>query len=134
MQKSELCIKNLVVAYEKKPVIRDVSLDFESGTFVGLIGPNGAGKTTFMLAISGQFQPQSGFITFAGQDIYEQNYLYKKQIGYVHETPFFYEHLTVEEFLVFVARLKGMPRADIAKKLESLLDAVRLTEEKEKLT
>ena len=85
-----LATKNLVLAYEKKHVIQDLSIDIEPGTFIGLIGPNGAGKTTFLLSISGQFQPKSGSVHFGERDIYRENYQYKKQIGYVHENPFFY--------------------------------------------
>ena len=55
-----LSINNLVAAYDERPVIHDLSLDVECGSFIGLIGPNGAGKTTFMLTVSGQFQPQAG--------------------------------------------------------------------------
>lgn len=128
-----LSIKNCDAAYDKKPVIQNLSLDIQAGTFIGLIGPNGAGKTTLMLCTSGQFQPRSGGIRCEEQDIYKKNYLYKKQIGYVHETPFFYDHLTVEEFLIFVARIKGVEKKNDIK-IEELLKSVRLFEEKDKLT
>lgn len=128
-----LSIKNCVVAYDQNPVIKDISVDIHPGTFIGLIGPNGAGKTTFMLSISGQFQPRSGSIRFEKMDIYKHNYVYKKQIGYVHEAPFFYDHLTVEEFLIFVARLKGMGK-EVISKIDNVLQSVNLSDEKQKLT
>jgi ABC-2 type transport system ATP-binding protein len=130
---SLLSIKNLVLAYDKLPVINNVSMEINPGRFIGLIGPNGAGKTTLLLSISGQFQPEQGDVRFSGQNIYKNNYEYKKQIGVVHENPFFYPHLTAIEFLVFVARLKGAPRHDIFANVDVLLKDVRLEGEKNKL-
>lgn len=129
-----LSVKNCIAAYDKKWIIQDVSLDIEPGTSIGLIGPNGAGKTTLLLSISGQFQPKGGRVLFHGDDIYEKNYHYKKLIGYVHESPFFYDFLTAREFLFFVARLNGMDRNIVGGKCDDLLAAVRLAEEKDKLT
>ncbi|MBN1562031.1 ABC transporter ATP-binding protein [candidate division KSB1 bacterium] len=131
---SFLSIANLILAYDKKPVVRDVTLDIKPGTVVGLIGPNGVGKTTFLLSISGQFRPRSGSIHFLDRDIYIDNYQYKKQIGYVHENPFFYAHMTAEDFLIFIARVKGMLRKDIEAQIDALLRAVRLHDERAKLT
>ncbi len=129
-----LSVKNCIAAYDKKLIIQDVSLDIEPGAFIGLIGPNGAGKTTLLLTISGQFQPKAGHVFFNEKDIYEKNYHYKKHIGYVHESPFFYDFLTAREFLFFVARLNGMDRNIVGEKCDELLAAVRLSEEKDKLT
>lgn len=127
-------IENIKVTYDKKPVIINLSLKISPGTFVGLVGPNGAGKTTLLLSASGQFKPHTGTIQYKGRDIYQNNYDYKKVISFVHENPFFYSHLTVGEFLVFVARVKGVPQQNLATHIDSLLNNVRLSEERGTLT
>ncbi|MFQ5675564.1 MAG: ABC transporter ATP-binding protein [bacterium] len=113
-------------------VISDLSLTIDAGEFVGLLGPNGAGKSTLLHTISGQMQPDSGKIEFAKKDIYQFNLDYKKQIGFVHEAPFFYDNLTSAEFLHFVAKLKteALSNAQTLARLEQ----VNLAAERDKLT
>jgi ABC-2 type transport system ATP-binding protein len=134
MVESLLSIQETILAYDDVTVIDKLSLQIKPGSFIGLIGPNGAGKTTLMLALSGQFQPQNGQILFQDRDIYKHNYFYKQHTGYVHEMPFFYPHLTIEEFLWFVARVKHMPKKEIADKIDHMLQTVRLYDERQKLT
>lgn len=123
---------HLEIGYDNLPVIRNLSLSVKSGSLVGLIGANGAGKTSLLLALSGQFQPRSGQISFNESDIYEDNIGFKMRIGYVHEKPFFYPYLRVEEFLHLVARIKGIPTSDIMSQIESSLESVSLHEERMK--
>lgn len=133
-QDALLSARNLEIGYGEAPVLHDLSLDIAAGSFIGLIGPNGAGKTTLALALSGQFRPQKGQIQYHGQDIYLHNLNYKRVIGYVHESPFFYPHLSAEEFLFFVARIKRVPASDLKMQIAAILDAVKLADERGKLT
>lgn len=127
-------IQNIVLAYEDNVAVDHLSLTIQPGSFIGLIGPNGAGKTTLMLSMAGQFQPASGSIFFQGLDIYGKNLEYKRKIGFVHENPFFYPYLSVEEFLWFIARVRRMDKRFIGEKIDNVLRAVKLYDEREKLT
>lgn len=127
-----LNIQNISVSYEAKKIIHDLTLAVSSGEFMALLGPNGAGKSTLLHAISGQMQPDSGRIDFLGQDIYQHNLDYKKQIGFVHEIPFFYANLTTEEFVQFVGKIKSLPLS--IEKASELLEKVNLADERHKLT
>lgn len=122
------------MSYGDLAVIHDVSFAIGPGTFIGVVGPNGAGKSTLLLALSGQFRPDSGKITFAGQDIYENNLQFKRQIGFVHESPFFYPNLTAFEIMQFVADAKGVDTEKQKEEIERLLEQVLLIENQAKLT
>jgi len=126
--------KEVSLAYDSEVVIANLSLELSCGSLVGLIGPNGAGKTTLLLALSGQFHPRQGVITFQDQDIYQQNRIYKYRIGYVHEAPFQYPYLTVEEFLYFIGSIKNLKKGELADRIERVLQQVCLQEERRKLT
>jgi len=126
--------QNIELSYGDDPVIQDLSLNICSGSFIGLIGPNGAGKTTLLLALSGQFRPQKGHVLFNSYDIYHKNLEFKKHIGYVHEYPFFYQHMRVEEYLHFIARIKDVEKHAIERQISSVLNSVCLEDEKNKQT
>jgi ABC-2 type transport system ATP-binding protein len=127
-------IEDIAVSYGGGPVIYGLSTDIEGGTLVGLIGPNGAGKTTLLLSAAGQFKPVRGHVYFDGSDVYEHNRDYKGKVGYVHEDPFFYPYLTAEDFMRFVAGVKGVPEDDVEGQIHSLLKLVNLWEDREKVT
>ncbi len=117
---------------KRNMAVEKVSLTIGAGERLGIIGPNGAGKSTLLHAISGQMQPDSGRIDFSGQDIYQHNLDYKKQIGFVHEIPFFYANLTTEEFVQFVGKIKSLPLS--IEKASELLEKVNLADERHNLT
>jgi ABC-2 type transport system ATP-binding protein len=127
-------IEDIAVSYGGSPVIDGLSTDIEEGTIVGLIGPNGAGKTTLLLSAAGQFKPVRGHVYFDGSDVYEHNRDCKGRFGYVHEDPFFYPYLSAEDFMRFVADVKGVPEDDVEDQIHSLLKLVDLWEDREKVT
>ena len=127
-------VQEIELSYGTSPVIEGLSLNIYPCSLIGLIGPNGAGKTTLLMALSGQFKPQKGHVFFNSSDIYEKNLDYKRSIGYVHEHPFFYQRMSVEEFLYFVARIKGVQDNKIEMQISSILKSVNLDEEKSKQT
>ncbi len=129
-----LKINNLDVSYNGDNVINDLSLIVSSGSFIGLIGSNGAGKTTLLLSISGQFKPSSGIISFRNSDIYERNYEYKGEIGYVSENPFFYRFLTVEEHLYFISGIRKVERNNKRRTVDEIISLFRLGDIKDKST
>lgn len=80
-------------------MLHDISFEVAKGEVLGLLGPNGAGKTTLMRILTGFFPPTEGRVTVD-----------KRQIGYLPERLSIYPDLRVEEFLRFVAEVKGVPR------------------------
>jgi ABC-2 type transport system ATP-binding protein len=129
-----LTVSRVDLHYGGPPVVHNVSFDGNAGQLIGLVGPNGAGKTTLLLALSGQFRPACGEIQYLGQDVYRHNLLYKKQISYVHESPFFYDHLTVLESLQFMARIKHVDDQSADEQINRLLQAGSMADERNKLT
>ena len=92
--------------------VDNVSFRVESGEILGFLGPNGAGKTTTMRIITGYMPATEGKVSVAGYDVFEQPIEAKRRIGYLPETPPLYPDMTVREYLLFVARIKGV-RKDI---------------------
>ncbi|QYR19122.1 metal ABC transporter ATP-binding protein [Paenibacillus sp. sptzw28] len=79
MQASPLSIRNLSVAYQKKPVLRDVSFEAPEGKLIGIVGPNGAGKSTLIKAALGLIPRLSGDVSIYGKPYSQQ----RKLVGYV---------------------------------------------------
>ncbi|MFQ5636757.1 MAG: ATP-binding cassette domain-containing protein [bacterium] len=102
-------VESIELTYGRNPIIANLSTKIYSRSFIGLIGPNGAGKTTLLRSLSGQFKPKRGRILFENRNIYQSNIEFKQKVGYVHENPFSYPYLSVEDFLHFVARVKMFP-------------------------
>jgi ABC-type multidrug transport system ATPase subunit len=93
---------------QEKPVLSGINLKLRPPSIVGLIGPNGAGKTTFMKILVRQLLASTGSIKIDGMDIGEsENYL-KNRLGYLPQDFGLYEELTVNQFLDYMATLKGL--------------------------
>ena len=86
--------------------VRDLSLSVDSGV-LGLLGPNGAGKTTLMQMVATVMRPTAGQISFQGIDILRDPDALRNRLGYLPQDFGVYESLTAEEFLSYLARLKG---------------------------
>ena len=119
-------IKNLTGGYVHVPVLKDVSFTVESGQLVGLIGLNGAGKSTTINEIIGLLTPYSGEIKINGLTLREDATNYRKQIGYIPETPSLYEELTLREHIETVAMAYGIDQKVAFERVEPLLKMFRL--------
>ncbi len=126
-------VQNLSKSYADKLAVRDVSFSVEKGEILGFLGPNGAGKTTTMRIITGFMPATSGTVTVAGYDVFSQSLEARKRIGYLPETVPLYPEMTVEAYLKFVARLKGLPSSRIGERLEYALDACQIKDVRGKL-
>ena len=87
-----------------------ISFEVNRGEIFGFLGANGAGKTTAMRMLCGLSLPTSGEATVAGYDVYKQNELIKKSIGYMSQKFSLYEDLTIKENIRFYAGIYGLSR------------------------
>lgn len=117
-------VEHLIKSYGQARAVNDISFKVEKGEILGFLGPNGAGKTTTMRILTGYLPATGGTARIAGFDVFEQSMEVRKRIGYLPETPPLYTDMTVEEYLSFVARIKGVGTADIPKRVE---ESMRMT-------
>lgn len=106
--------------------VRGLDLDVEQGEIFGFLGPNGAGKTTTIKILLGLIYPTSGTAWILGREI--GDVAVKSQVGFLPESPYFYEYLTAEEFLTFYGQLFGLGGASLARRIDELLEMVSLTD------
>lgn len=115
--------------YGKVLRVKDLDLSVPEGAVYSFIGPNGAGKSTTMKMILGLARPTTGTITVFGKQVNSRNRLaILKDIGSLIESPSYYGHLTGAENLNIISTLKGVPKKDI----DRVLNTVRLSHQKEK--
>jgi ABC-2 type transport system ATP-binding protein len=107
-------VQNLTKRYGAVTAVDNVTFRAEAGEILGFLGPNGAGKTTTMRVITGYMPATEGKVLVAGHDVFEQPIEAKRRTGYLPETPPLYPDMTVREYLLFVARIKGVPRREIS--------------------
>ena len=113
-------VKDLVKSYDGHLAVDHLSFSIEQGKVLGFLGPNGAGKSTVMNIITGYISATEGTVTVDGHDIFEEPEAAKKAIGYLPEIPPVYPDMTVNEYLRFVAELKGVRHADIANQIKDV--------------
>jgi ABC-2 type transport system ATP-binding protein len=118
--------KTFALGFFRKKVhaIRDVSLEVQPGQIFGLLGPNGAGKTTTIKVLLGLIRPSSGEAELLGRKVGDLEA--KRRLGYLPESPYFYDYLTGRELLVFMAKLHGMSRQAARRRADELLVQVGL--------
>ncbi|HBM80383.1 MAG TPA: ABC transporter, partial [Clostridiaceae bacterium] len=91
-------------------------------------GPNGAGKSTMMNIITGYISATDGNVKVDGVDILESPEEAKKKIGYLPELPPLYMDMTVEEYLLFVSKIKKVPSDNIEKSLKRIMNVTKITD------
>jgi len=124
-----LTAENLGKRFDKRPVVRGVSMAIERGEVVGLLGPNGAGKTTCFYLITGLIQPDYGTITLDGQDLTELP-MYRRArlgIGYLPQEASIFRGLTVENNIRAVLEVVEKSRERREAVLEALLAEFSIT-------
>jgi len=105
-----------------RTVVNDIAMQVRPGEIYGFLGPNGSGKTTFLRMLCGLLKADAGSGHCLGYDFRRESAEIKKRVGYMTQKFSFYEDLTIEENLGFIARLYGMPQRKVAvqKSLERL--------------
>jgi len=115
-------VENLTKDYGDYRALDDISFSVEKGEILGFLGPNGAGKTTAMRILTCYFPPSKGKVMVAGYDCFEDSLNVRKRIGYLPERVPLYEDMRVDDYLVFVARIKGMSGRDTKHKVAKVMD------------
>lgn len=113
----------------KVSAVERVSLDVRQGEVFGLLGPNGAGKTTTLKMLLGLIYPTNGAAFLFGRSVGDLQA--KSKVGFLPESPYFYDYLTGREFLKFYGHLFGLRGAALEKRVDSLLETVGMTHAKD---
>jgi ABC-2 type transport system ATP-binding protein len=122
-------VSDLTKYYGASLAVRNVSFTVTPGEVLGYLGPNGSGKSTTVKMLVGLLTPTRGVIRFRGQDIQEDLIAHKARVGYVPEEPHLYAYLTGPEYLTLIGRLRGLPAATLAEKVEGFIRLFRLDAE-----
>ncbi|MBV9121563.1 MAG: ABC transporter ATP-binding protein [Chloroflexi bacterium] len=125
-------VQNLSKSYADKTAVRDITFSVNPGEILGFLGPNGAGKTTTMRILTGYMPATAGKATVAGYDVFNQSIEVRKRIGYLPENVPLYLEMSVESYLKFVAKLKGLPSNRIGERLEYALDVCHVKDVRQK--
>lgn len=127
----ELKINGLTKEFKDFRTVDHVSCSMGQGVY-GLLGVNGAGKTTLMRMICTLLRPTEGTVTWDGKDIFKMDAAYRKILGYLPQDFGFYPDFTVQDYMMYIASIKGLRPAAAKKRTEMLLDRVGLKRVKRK--
>ena len=106
--------------------VNHINLTMTNGVY-GLLGVNGAGKTTLMRMLCTLLKPTSGTICCNGKDIFNMDSEYRKLLGYLPQDFGFYPEFTVEDYLLYIAALKGIRPVVVKKRVKELIAKVGLS-------
>ena len=121
-------VDQLTKRYGSVKAIDNVSFRVEKGEILGFLGPNGAGKTTTMRILTCFLPATEGTARVGGFDVFTQPMEVKRRIGYLPENPPLYDELTVDSYLEFVAKIKGVDSTIRSKRIAEVKDRVSIQE------
>ena len=129
----ELSINNITKQFKNKKAVNDLSFSMQKGVY-GLLGVNGAGKTTLMRMLCTLTVPDCGVITWDGKDIFKMGAVYRQILGYLPQEFGYYPYLTIKDYMMYIASIKGLRPAVAKKRTKELLKQVGLSgQEKQKM-
>ncbi len=114
-------------SYGERVAVADLNFAVGPGEILGFVGPNGAGKTSTLRVLAGILPPTAGVVRLAGIDLGHEPLRAKRELGFVPDTPFLYDELSVVEHLRLACRIHKVPKPDI----DGLLDSLELTERRD---
>lgn len=121
----KLRVNSLTKRYGQIDALVDVSFSLDNGIY-GLLGPNGAGKTTLIRIVTALLQSDEGEVLWDGQRINSLGAKYRDILGYMPQQQQIYPHLSVEQFLNYVAALKNIAMKDRRTRVDCLLHCLNL--------
>ncbi|MBU4314500.1 MAG: ABC transporter ATP-binding protein [Actinobacteria bacterium] len=122
-------VVGLKKSYGRLEALKSISFEVEKGSVFGFIGRNGAGKTTTMNILTGLIKFNGGKIFIKGKDFLKNKQELVRSIGYLPETPTFYNYMNAYEYLNFIARIIGCDLKKSSKSVGKLLEMVKLTKQ-----
>lgn len=126
-------VRHLTKRYGSHVAVSDLSFTIDKGVIYGFLGPNGAGKSTTMNIITGCLGATEGEVLVGGHSISEEPMAARRLIGYLPEQPPLYMDMTVAEYLLFVARAKGIDRKDMQAQLATVMEKTRIADVQHRL-
>ena len=124
--------QNISKAFGTNVILDNVSFHLEDKEKMAIVGINGAGKTTLMRMLAGILRPSSGRILCDGVEIGTLGAAYREKLGYLPQEFGFYPEFPVQDYLEYMAALKGLPHTEAARQIDALLERVSLTEVRRK--
>jgi putative spermidine/putrescine transport system ATP-binding protein len=122
---AKLELNKIVKVFDTTRVVDQLSLTINEGEFVSLLGPSGCGKTTTLNMIAGFLQPDGGEIRIGGQNVTDLP-PFRRNTGMVFQNYALFPHMTVAQNVAFGLKMRKVPAADIAPRVQKALDLVRL--------
>ena len=127
----ELELENITMIFGQKQAVKDVNVILHHGIY-GLLGANGAGKTTLMKMVCGVLQPSNGNILYNGKNIVKIDEEYRGELGYLPQNFGYYPDFSAQDFMYYMAALKGIEKNKARKKTQELLEQVNLRDDAKK--
>lgn len=124
-------IRDLYKYYGEQRALGPVSVEIEQGEIVGLLGLNGAGKTTALRILACDLLPSAGTVKVEGIDVVERPEAVRERIGYLPDMPPLYGDMRVGEYLAFAARLRGVARADVERRVTAVEEVTAIRDRHE---
>lgn len=124
-------VKNLVKRYGTFAAVNNISFEAAPGEIVGLLGPNGAGKTTTMRILTGFMPPSEGSVKVDGFDVLQESMAVRQRVGYMPERAPVYLDMTVQNYLTFWAKLRGIKQPK--QQVDHMLERFSLSDRRNKL-
>jgi ABC-2 type transport system ATP-binding protein len=125
--------RDLVQTFGQKVAVNHLNLAVRHGEFFGFLGPNGAGKSTTIKMMTGLLRPTSGAVWVDGIDVWKDPLRARALIGVLPEYLNLYERLSGREFITFAGHMYGVPRAEVPRRAEELLQILSLADDANKL-
>ena len=121
-----ITVENLTKNYGSFQAVKGISFEVGKGEIVGFLGPNGAGKSTVMKILTCFMSSTGGTVRVAGHDVYTDPIAVRRVVGYQPENVPLYDEMMVYDYLVFMAKMRGVPRGKRGAQIDHVIDVCGL--------